>query len=126
MLSITKLGFNALSRFAKEQGVDCPCLYRGYYNPDGVPYEHAVITTDKTIPADGYWCRACGCEVVYSIFGWSWKDGLHVAHFSPTTTLAEIIRDLLIKMPQLSHIAIMEEHNGAKILWVYRYDKRRL
>jgi hypothetical protein len=126
MLSITKLGIQALSRFAKEQGVKCPCLYRGYHNPDGVPYYWARVTTDKTIPAKGYWCHDCSHQVEYSIYGWSWQEGLREASFSPTSTLGEIIADLLIKMPHLSHIAICESHSDSKILWVYRYEKSKL
>jgi len=126
MLSITKLGIEVLSRFAKQQEVICPCIYRGYYNPIGVPYKHAIVTTDKTIPSKGYWCSDCQCQVVYSIYGWSWQEGLCEAHISLFSTLAEIISDLLIKMPHLSHIAIRESHDGKKILWVYRYDQSRI
>jgi hypothetical protein len=126
MLTLAKLGFHALSRLAKEQDVECPCIYRGHYHPHGVPYEHAHVITDSTILSEGYWCEDCHCEVTFFVYGWSWKEGLHKANFSPNVTLGKVIADLLILMPSLSHIAIMEVHSTSNILWVYRYDKEKL
>lgn len=122
MLTITKLGIQALSRFAKEQDVSCPCIYRGLYNPDGNPHEHAFVTTSNTILSEGYWCSACNCIVEFEVFCWSWKDGLKKASFSSKTLLSNVIDALLVDMPMLSHIAIMEIHDDMNMLYVYKYD----
>lgn len=128
MLSITKLGIEVLSRLAKQQELNCSCIYRGYYNPDGgMPYLWHPVGIKKTIvPANGFWCHDCEVQVEYAIYGWSWQEGLHEAHFYQTQTVAEIITDLLIKIPHLSHLSLMEKHKDDKILWVYRYDSSRL
>jgi hypothetical protein len=122
MLTITKLGIQALSRFANEQDVSCPCIYRGVYNPEGNPHEHAFVTTSNTILSEGYWCSACNCKVEFEVLGWSWKEGLKKTDFSSKTLLSNLIEALRVDMPTLSHIAIMEIHDDMNMLYVYKYD----
>ncbi len=131
MLSITKLGIEALSRFAKQlikqRKVPCSCIYRGQYNPLGNPYDQdAFVTTSSTILAKGYRCRFCQFNVVFKVYGWSWQGGIKEATFSAKATLGGVIKDMISVMPELSHFAILEVHDDCNNLWVYRYDKNRL
>lgn len=130
MLSITKLGIEALSRFAKQQEFlykeNCPCIYRGNYRRNGVPFKWAKVITDDTIPAKGHWCCDCTSQVSYLIYTWSWEHGIKKIPFSKNDTLRQIIEKLLSAGPMFSHIAIMEKHSKTRILWVYRFEKEKV
>ncbi len=123
MLSITKLGIQVLSRFAKQHY--CKPYYNGYYVPDREQHNGQLIL------AEGDICSACCNAMKYSIYGWSWQEGLRQANFSTTDTLIEVLFDLLLQMPNLSHVAIKLEHennidNRNLQLWIYRFDKGKL